>query len=64
MGVPSSAISCEFVPYEAAVGKLLRGEADAMIASVLPPQERPSVATERAFSSAITCTPSTASLAR
>lgn len=39
MGVPLSQISGEFVPYEDGVDKLLRGETDAVIASVLPPQE-------------------------
>ena len=39
MGVPSSEIDGEFVPYEAAAGKLLNGEVDALIATLLPPQE-------------------------
>jgi len=39
MGVASSEIDGEFVPYEAAVGKLLDGEVDALIATLLPPQE-------------------------
>lgn len=39
MGVPASEISGEFVPYEAAVAKLLDGDADAMIASMAPPQD-------------------------
>lgn len=39
MGVSSSEINGEFAPYEAAVDRLLSGEVDALIATVLPPQE-------------------------
>jgi TRAP transporter TAXI family solute receptor len=39
MGVPSSEIRGEFAPYEEAVGKLLKGDVDALIATVQPPQE-------------------------
>jgi hypothetical protein len=39
MGVSTSAIRGEFAPYDAAVDKLLKGEVDAMIATVQPPQE-------------------------
>jgi uncharacterized protein len=39
MGVPTSAIRGEFVPYDAAAGKLLKGEVDALIATVQPPHE-------------------------
>jgi TRAP transporter TAXI family solute receptor len=39
MGVSAAEISGEFAPYETAVGRLLNGDVDAMIATVLPPQE-------------------------
>ncbi len=39
MGVPTSAIRGEFAPYDVAVEKLLKGDVDALIATVLPPQE-------------------------
>ncbi len=39
MGVPSSEIIGEFAPYETGVRKLLDGDVDALIATVLPPQE-------------------------
>lgn len=39
MGVSTSAIRGEFAPYDAAVDKLLTGDVDAVIATVLPPQE-------------------------
>jgi TRAP transporter TAXI family solute receptor len=39
MGVPTSAIRGEYTPYDQAVDKLLRGEVDALIATVSPPDE-------------------------
>lgn len=39
MGVSTSAIRGEFAPYDVAVDKLLAGQVDVMIATVLPPQE-------------------------
>ena len=39
MGVPTSAIRGEFAPYDVGVEKLLKGDVDALIATVLPPQE-------------------------
>jgi len=39
MGVPTSAIRGEFAPYDLAVDRLLKGDVDAVIATVHPPQE-------------------------
>jgi len=39
MGVPTSAIRGEFAPYDVAVDKLLKGDVDALIATVQPSQE-------------------------
>ena len=39
MGVSTSAIRGEFAPYDIAVDRLLKGQVDAMIATVQPPQE-------------------------
>lgn len=39
MGVPISAIRGEFTPYDIAVDKLLKGDVDALIATVQPAQE-------------------------
>lgn len=39
MGVATSAVHGEFAPYDVAVDKLLKGEVDAVIATVQPPQE-------------------------
>ena len=39
MGVRTSEIHGEFAPYDAAVEKLLKGEVDAVIVTLLPPQE-------------------------
>ncbi len=39
MGVSTSAIRGEFAPYDLAVDKLLKGDVDAVIATVHPPQE-------------------------
>jgi TRAP transporter TAXI family solute receptor len=39
MGVPTSEIHGEFAPYEVAVEKLLKGDVDAVIVTMLPPQE-------------------------
>jgi uncharacterized protein len=38
-GVPTSGVNGEFVAYDIAVDKLLKGEVDAVIATVSPPQE-------------------------
>ena len=38
-GVPTSAVTGEFAAYDIAVDKLLKGEVDAVIATVSPPQE-------------------------
>ena len=38
-GVATSAIRGEFVPYDVAVDRLVNGDVDAVIATVLPPQE-------------------------
>jgi uncharacterized protein len=38
-GVPTSEIHGEFAPYDLAVEKLLKGEVDAAILTILPPQE-------------------------
>lgn len=38
-GVPTSAVSGEFLSYNIAVDKLLKGDVDAVIATVSPPQE-------------------------
>jgi uncharacterized protein len=39
MGIRTSDVLGEFAPYDAAVEKLLRGDVDALIMTVLPPQE-------------------------
>jgi TRAP transporter TAXI family solute receptor len=40
MGVPSSAIHGEFAPYSNGVDKLLNGDVDALVATVMPGDER------------------------
>ncbi len=39
MGVPTSAIRGEFAPYDVAADKLMKGDVDALIATVQPPHE-------------------------